>query len=657
MQGFSVDTTLELDDWRAYQRAFQRHVTVDRHPLRTFLLVLIASLLLGFLGAAWLQISHRRLHVPEIIIGMLIAFLAVLLRTRMVTRAAQPSTDGGILGAVHYEFTAEGLRLQRAATTAQMRWSALRDVSITPQHLFLWIDHIAAHIVPVRDLPAPLTAESAAALIRSWVGAAPSGADAGTIAPGTAAASGTANGTATPGALVGAAISPAGGAVGGARASSLTASLLDAWRITTFRRCPEGVAVHPGVTVLLGLMAIALWILLDGWARDQPAEYSPIGFSGIATYALAALAVAWIMAARTEPPSPIRSTVWLVALLAPWVVLGTWLASFTDPPWLELILALTVLVSVAQAAHALRAIRGESQGRAVLGGLGLAVLLWMMTGAAFVNASLWYTPDPEETAEGPNADVEASLYEQPARIAASLAAVAPHSGPAPQAYLLGFAGVGEQRVFSEEIQLASKVLGNRYGSAPRSLLLINDQRDLDSHPLATVTALERALHGLAARMNPQEDILFLVLSSHGSQDATIAVSNGGMELNPLDADTLADALQESGIRYKVIIISACYAGSFIPALSDENTIILAAAAADRTSFGCGSDRDLTYFGEAFFRDALPKTTSLRQAFTLAADALARRERAEHETPSKPQAYYGAAISARLEAMEKAATPP
>jgi len=52
----------------------------------------------------------------------------------------------------------------------------------------------------------------------------------------------------------------------------------------------------------------------------------------------------------------------------------------------------------------------------------------------------------------------------------------------------------------------------------RHLSLINDQRDLRRAPLASVTALNYALQGLAERMDTGKDVLFLSISSHGSQN-------------------------------------------------------------------------------------------------------------------------------------------
>jgi len=166
-----------------------------------------------------------------------------------------------------------------------------------------------------------------------------------------------------------------------------------------------------------------------------------------------------------------------------------------------------------------------------------------------------------------------------------------------------------------------------------------------------VSGLKYALRGLAARMNLDRDVLFLAISSHGAQDPAIAVSNSELPLNDLSDEDLADALNDSGIKWRVIIISACYAGGFINSLKDPRTIVITAAAADRTSFGCSNDADLTYFGEAFYRDALPEARSLRDAFEKAKSAIAMRERRERVDPSRPQAYFGAELETKLAAMK------
>jgi len=205
-------------------------------------------------------------------------------------------------------------------------------------------------------------------------------------------------------------------------------------------------------------------------------------------------------------------------------------------------------------------------------------------------------------------------------------------------------------VFAQEIGLASTVLGERYDIGARRISLVNDQTDLERAPLATVSGLKYALRGLGSRMNLDRDVLFLSISSHGADDPAIIVSNSQLPLQDLTDEDLADALRESGIKWRVIILSACYAGGFIDSLGDPQTIVITAAAADRTSFGCSNDRNLTYFGEAFYRDALPTARSLHDAFDAAKAAIAARERREHVAASNPQAYFGKEMEAKLASM-------
>ncbi len=246
---------------------------------------------------------------------------------------------------------------------------------------------------------------------------------------------------------------------------------------------------------------------------------------------------------------------------------------------------------------------------------------------------------------------EELMYLQAERIDAALAEVAANTGQAINMYFVGFAGFGPQKVFAEEIALAARQVDERYGIAGRRVLLVNDRRDFDRHPLASRTALARTLAGIGARMNRDHDVLFLALSSHGKKNPHLVVENGALPLDELTADALAEILRASQIRWKVLVISACYAGAFIEPLRDANTVIITAAAPDRMSFGCNDRRALTYFGEAFYRDALPGAASLREAFDLAVADIERRERAAGLKPSHPQAHFGAAIERKLAELE------
>ena len=115
---------------------------------------------------------------------------------------------------------------------------------------------------------------------------------------------------------------------------------------------------------------------------------------------------------------------------------------------------------------------------------------------------------------------------------------------------------------------------------------------------------------------------------------------------------LKQALAEAGIRYRVIVVSACYSGGFVPPLADPNTLVMSAARADRNSHGCAHEADWTFFGRAYFDEALKETPSFRKAFDLATVKIAEREKAEDLTPSEPQLAEGKAIGPVLARLEE-----
>jgi hypothetical protein len=110
------------------------------------------------------------------------------------------------------------------------------------------------------------------------------------------------------------------------------------------------------------------------------------------------------------------------------------------------------------------------------------------------------------------------------------------------------------------------------------------------------------------------------------------------------------ALDEVGIRNRILIVSACYSGSFIPALADEDTMIMTASSATRKSFGCSDTRNLTYFGEALVENGLRRGDTLIGAFAIARDVVGDWEREQKLTPSQPQIHVGARLRSRLGAI-------
>jgi hypothetical protein len=235
-------------------------------------------------------------------------------------------------------------------------------------------------------------------------------------------------------------------------------------------------------------------------------------------------------------------------------------------------------------------------------------------------------------------------------IGALVAQMAPSPTDQAAVYYLGFAGFGEQAVFRKEEELASSVFGARFGSARRSLELVNDAHDLKTYPLATYGNLRFALQSIGNRMNRERDLLVLMLTSHGNRDG-LALTNGPVVRDTLAPRDLQRVLDEAQIRWRVIVVSACFSGVFIPPLQSDTTLVMTAADENHTSFGCADNRDLTWFGEALLQDALPQACSLSFAFQDASWLIRRHEAEQGLAHSNPQISLGAQMSDKLDQLD------
>lgn len=146
------------------------------------------------------------------------------------------------------------------------------------------------------------------------------------------------------------------------------------------------------------------------------------------------------------------------------------------------------------------------------------------------------------------------------------------------------------------------------------------------------------------------------LTSHGGEDHSLLVDLEPLPLDPIYANDLADILRENHFRWKVVVVNACYSGSFIPPLQGRGTLIMTAASADRSSFGCGSESTITYFGDAWLARALNHDSNLVRAFAHAQSTIASWEKADDLTPSHPQISIGAGIAKQLQAWRAGFTP-
>lgn len=246
---------------------------------------------------------------------------------------------------------------------------------------------------------------------------------------------------------------------------------------------------------------------------------------------------------------------------------------------------------------------------------------------------------------------EALLYQQPRLLDWKLNTLQAQRPHVSDLYFVGFAGYGWQDVFMKEMNTVRALFDSRFDTRGRSLVLINNAQTQATAPIATTTALQTALAYVGDVIDPDEDVLFLFVTSHGSdKPAYLSVDNKGLQLTQLTPARLKAALAATPIKWKVIVVSACYSGSFIPALQDDNSLVITASRADRNSFGCDARNSMTDFGRAYFSEALKQTRSFTAAFELASTRIAAREKAEGLTPSQPQMALGKNFEAKWQGL-------
>jgi hypothetical protein len=246
---------------------------------------------------------------------------------------------------------------------------------------------------------------------------------------------------------------------------------------------------------------------------------------------------------------------------------------------------------------------------------------------------------------------EDAFYAQPELLRRALRGIAPGTRDRSHLYFVGVAGYADEDVFQKELDVISKLMQERFGTAGRSISLINNPATALSIPLASRTSLARTLERIGQVMNRDQDVLFLYLTSHGSEDHQLAFSFWPLHLRDLDPEGLRKMLDAAHIRWRIVVVSACYSGGFIDPLKTESTLVITAADAQHTSFGCGSESDFTYFGKAYFDQALRKHVSFTAAFEDARRIIEARERGEGKPPSNPQIYVGPAMQQKLHALE------
>ena len=264
-----------------------------------------------------------------------------------------------------------------------------------------------------------------------------------------------------------------------------------------------------------------------------------------------------------------------------------------------------------------------------------------------------YPDEATDQADGEQAAFsESALYAQPQLLRAAVQQLKPERVGVEDLYFVGFAPYASQDVFMKETLSIGKLLEERFDTGGRSISLISHPDLAEKMPIATLTSLRDVLQAVGKRINPDEDVVLLHLTSHGSETHELSVEFYPLELQAIRPGDLRAALDDAGIKWRIVVISACYSGGFIEALKDAHTLVVTASDAKHTSFGCGNAFDFTYFSRAYYDEALRKTFSFGKAFDLAKESIRLREQKEGLEPSNPQIYMGEAMKEKLSRLER-----
>ncbi|MEP7275410.1 MAG: C13 family peptidase [Betaproteobacteria bacterium] len=316
----------------------------------------------------------------------------------------------------------------------------------------------------------------------------------------------------------------------------------------------------------------------------------------------------------------------------------------------NVLLVWAVVVLIRCAALALDTRGARRMVASLASGLLLASPIWFSSALAPNDPWFVKAPDPEAVT-GVDAGAEPVLATQSFLLDQLLGKLEDERPGITDLYFVGFAPYGAQDVFRKDVEAARDVMDERWGTKGRSIVLLNNPQTLLTAPFATITNLRETLNEIGAAIDADNDVVMVYLASHGSPDFRLAASQPPLTLVELTPSGLRQMLDDANIKWRIVVVSACFSGGYIEPLKDDHTIVITAARSDRISFGCGDRSDATFFGEAFFQKGMATADTITAAFDAATKGVAARERAEgYAPPSEPQVWVGPDMAEKLKTL-------
>jgi hypothetical protein len=286
------------------------------------------------------------------------------------------------------------------------------------------------------------------------------------------------------------------------------------------------------------------------------------------------------------------------------------------------------------------AFEGEGTRRlssAIAAGALLAAPTWLSP-SLFPALPWWYAESPLANA-GAGASPVSELVQAAQRqlLDDALDALADERPGVVDLYFVGFAADARESGLREEIEHARQVMDERWDTRGRSLVLANDPAALLETPFATVTNLRDALREIGSALDPDSDVVMVYVAGRGG-DGGVEVAHPPLDLLPVEPSALRALLDDAGIRWRIVVVSACRAAPF-QALADERTVVLT------SDDSCTDSTGANPLGDPLFADGLGR----REVFS---DALNAAAAASKANGGKPTLAVGAAIADVLKAFDR-----
>lgn len=157
----TVRSDITLEDYLAYLKFTGAKLTRGTKKSRRYsansfvaiMVLIVAGAIIGIIKPEWEQ------RIWFIALGVFIGFglyMFLMLSARKVQmKLIDPLEDGAILGERELEVTEEGLRSRSRTSEGFYGWSIIAPPDVEKDHIYIWVDRMAALIVPRRSFATP----------------------------------------------------------------------------------------------------------------------------------------------------------------------------------------------------------------------------------------------------------------------------------------------------------------------------------------------------------------------------------------------------------------------------------------------------------------------------------------------------------------------